>query len=100
MAANAIYLSNDKTVHDFAISNCWRTPQHWIIRIHFITGKDWLQNAYMVMEKIIIIINLKNANDPWPLMSNLDWITEFRESQALGRLNGHSALMSNSGTNL
>lgn len=42
MAANAIYLSNDKTVHDFAISNCWRTPQHWIIRIHFITGKDWL----------------------------------------------------------
>lgn len=91
MAANAMYLSNDKTVHDFAISNCWRTPQHWIIRIHFITGKDWLPKkkkknitAYMVMEKIIIIINLKNANDPWPLMSNLDWITEFRESQALG----------------
>lgn len=58
MAANAMYLSNDKTVHDFAISNCWRTPQHWIIRIHFITGKDWLpkkkkkkKTAYMVMEK-------------------------------------------------
>lgn len=38
----------------------------------------------MVMEIIIIIINLKNANDPWPLISNLDGITEFRESQVLG----------------